>query len=144
MNGWCKTYIIVYIVYLLFGYECVTKLINGKSIKFINDNIGLKRLLQLSLITLLINALCFNCECDITLYVIAILLNIIVCVGYFIKFYPLTDPLTWIFHILWAVPIFIAPLFCKITGELNKDVILIVTCLLILYKFILEDYVYGS
>ena len=143
MNDLCKIYIVVYICYLCFGYEFITKIINGKSIKFINSDIIIKRVLQLSLITLLINALFFNSGCDLTLYLVALLLNIIVCVGYFIKFYPLTDPLTWLFHILWAIPIFFAPLFCKISGKFNGEVFVVVIILLLLYKFILEDYVYS-
>lgn len=143
MNDWCKIYIIIYILYLLFGYEFITKIINGKNINVINGNIALKRILQLSLITLLINALFFNSEFDITVFIIALLLNIIVCIGYFIKFYPLTDPLTWLFHIFWAIPIIFAPLFCRITGTFNGEILLIVITLLILYKFILEEYVYS-
>ena len=140
----CKIYIVIYICYLQFGYEFITKIINGKHINFINENIATKRILQLSLITLLINSLFFNSGFDITLYLIALLLNIIVCCGYFIKFYPLTDPLTWLFHILWAIPIIFAPMFCKITGIFNGEVFLIVITLLLLYKFILEEYVYDS
>lgn len=143
MNDLCKIYIVVYICYLCFGYECITKIINGKSIKFINSDIIIKRVLQLSLITLLISALFFNSGFDLTLYLVALLLNIIVCIGYFIKFYPLTDPLTWLFHILWAIPIFFAPLFCKISGKFNGEVFVVVINLLLLYKFILEDYVYS-
>lgn len=143
MNDLCKIYIVVYICYLCFGYECITKIINGKSIKFINSDIIIKRVLQLSLITLLISALFFNSGFDLTLYLVALLLNIIVCIGYFVKFYPLTDPLTWFFHILWAIPIFFAPLFCKISGKFNGEVFVVVINLLLLYKFILEDYVYS-
>lgn len=143
MYDWCKIYIFVYILYLIFGYEFITKIINGKNINVINGNIAPKRILQLSLITLLVNALFFNTGCDITLFIVALLLNIIVCVGYFIKFYPLKDPLTWVFHILWAIPIFFAPMFCKITGTFNVEILLNVITLLLLYKFILEDYVYS-
>lgn len=144
MDDLCKIYIIVYILYLTFGYEFITKIINGKNINVINGNIAPKRILQLSLITLLINALFLNSGFDITLFVVALLLNIIVCVGYFIKFYPLTDPLTWFFHIFWAIPIIFAPMFCKITGTFNGEILLIVITLLLLYKFILEDYVYNQ
>ena len=143
MDNLCKIYIIVYILYLTFGYEFITKIINNKNINVINCNIAPKRFLQLSLITLLVNALFFNTGCDITLFIVALLLNIIVCVGYFIKFYPLKDPLTWVFHILWAIPIFFAPMFCKITGTFNVEILLIVITLLLLYKFILEEYVYS-
>ena len=143
MDNWCKIYIIVYILYLTLGYEFITKIINNKNINVINGNIAPKRFLQLSLITLLINALFFNSGFDITLFIVALLLNIIVCVGYFIKFYPLTDTLTWFFHILWAVPIIFAPMFCKITGTFNGEILLIVITLLLLYKFILEEYVYS-
>ena len=144
MNDWCKIYIFIYICYLLFGYEFITKIINGKNINVINGNIALKRILQLSLITLLINALFFNSGFDITIFVVALLLNIIVCVGYFIKFYPLTDPLTWLFHILWAIPIIFTPMFCKITGTFNGEILLIVIMLLLLYKIVLEEYVYSQ
>jgi len=143
MDDSCKIYIIVYILYLIFGYEFITKIINGKCINVINGNIAPKRILQLSLITLLVNALFFNSGFDITLFVVALLLNIIVCVGYFIKFYPLKDPLTWLFHIIWAIPICFAPMFCKITGTFNGEILLIVIILLLLYKFMLEEYVYS-
>lgn len=145
MYNLCKIYIFVYILYVSFGYDCITKLINNRAPKtiFSEHDILTKRLLQLSLITLLISALFFNSDFDTTLFIIALLLNIIVCVGYFIKFYPLKDPLTWIFHILWAIPIFIVPFFCKLNGHLNVEILLIIISLLILYKFILEEYVYG-
>ena len=143
MYSLCKIYIVVYICYLLFGYEFITKIINGKRINFINEKIITKRILQLSLITLLINSLFFSNGCDLTLYLIALLLNIIVCCGYFIKFYPLTDPLTWLFHILWALPIIFTPMFCKITGTFNREMFLVVIVILLLYKFILEEYVYN-
>ena len=145
MYNLCKIYIFVYILYVSFGYDCITKLINNRVPKtiFSEHDILTKRLLQLSLITLLISALFFNSDFDTTIFIIALLLNIIVCVGYFIKFYPLKDPLTWIFHILWAIPIFIVPFFCKLNGHLNVEILLIIISILILYKFILEDYVYG-
>ena len=145
MYNLCKIYIIIYVIYIIFGYEFITKLLNNKQPinGLLNRNILIKRFLQLSLITLLINALFFNNGFDITLFVIALLLNIIVCVGYYIKFYPISDPITWLFHILWALPIVFAPFFCKLTGNLNGEILIIVLSLLILYKFILEEYVYG-
>lgn len=136
-------YLIIYFIYFLFGYSVVTKFIKGEEPKYIWTENIFKRILALSLITLLINSLYYNDTENITLYYIAFILNIIVCVGYYIKFYPLSDPLTFIFHIVWAIPIFIAPLFYKITGEINLTVILILIALLLVYKFTLEDFVYN-
>ena len=145
MYDLCKVYIIVYIVYILFGYEFISRLLNNKQPKniFLNKDILIKRFLQLSLITLLVNALFFNSGFDITLFIIALLLNIIVCVGYYIKFYPISDLLTLLFHILWALPIIFVPFFCKFTGTFNGEILIIVIALLIMYKFVLEEYVYG-
>lgn len=143
MNSLCKIYLFVYLLYLLFGYDCVSKLINNENPKIINNDICLKRFLQLSLITLLINALFFNTGLNITLFIVALLLNIIVCVGYFIKFYPIKDPLTLWFHVLWAIPIFFVPMFCTFNGKFNEYILVLVITLLILYKFILEEYVYS-
>ena len=145
MYNLCKIYIITYIIYIIFGYDFITKLLNNKFPKnsILNKDILIKRFLQLSLITLLVNAIFFSSDFDITLFIIALLLNIIVCVGYYIKFYPISDPLTLLFHVLWAFPILFAPVFCKLTGRFNGEVVAIVITLLILYKFILEEYVYS-
>jgi len=145
MYNLCKIYISIYIIYLLFGYEFITKLLNNKQPKTIlfHKDIAIKRFLQLSLITLLINASFFDSGFDITLFIIALLLNIIVCIGYYIKFYPISDPLTLLFHVLWALPIVFAPFFCKFTGKFNGEILIIVITLLLMYKFILEEYVYG-
>lgn len=136
-------YVIVYIIYLLFGYSAATKFINGEEPKYVWTENIFKRILALSMITLLINSFYYNDTENITLYYTALILNIILCIGYYIKFYPLADPLTFIFHIVWAIPIFIAPLFYKITGEINWTVIFILIALLLVYKFTLEDFVYN-
>lgn len=136
-------YVIVYIIYLLFGYSVATKLIDGETPRLLCKVNIFKRLLALSMITLLVNAAFYNDSGNITLYAVAVLLNVIVCVGYYIKFYPITDPLTWFFHIVWAIPIFMAPMFYQFKGEIDWTVIIVLILLLLVYKFTLEKYVYD-
>ena len=121
----------------------MTRLLNDNSAKMINKSIILKRILQLSLITLLLTAFMFNDNINSTTYIIVLLSNLIVCIGYYVKFYPVEDLLTWIFHIIWALPVLFVPFFCKINEPINYHVIAIFITLLIMYKLILEDYVYS-
>lgn len=143
MNIICKLYLIIYFIYLFFGYDFITRMLHGDNIKNINKSIIFKRILQLSLITLGLTAYMFNDNINSTTYIIVLLSNLIVCIGYYVKFYPVKDLLTWIFHIIWALPILFVPFFCNINQPINYHVIAIFITLLIMYKFILENYVYG-
>jgi hypothetical protein len=145
MNLIIIIYILILSIYLICGYNCCSNLFNNEPIAFISfkdDNTYfIKRCIQLSLITLLISIICFI-TLDINIYILALLLNIVVVIFYYITFNPITDKLTYFFHILWAIPIFILPLFCKFNGVINYNYILITIILLILYKKFLCNYVY--
>lgn len=139
-------YIIIYTIYTIFHYSICTDLLNGNNIKYINFNSNSKnficrRILQLSLITLLISAIACKCK-NINCCIVAILLNIIVVIFYIIKWYPFKDKSTYFFHVLWAIPIIILPLFLKLNGKFNINYIIITIILLLLYKIFIENYVY--
>ena len=95
MNNYCILYLLVYLIYTIFGYDILTRLINNKPIKIINLDPNHKcflfrRLLQLSLITILVSAITYNfiSNLNINLYSIALLLNLVVIIFYFIKWFP--------------------------------------------------------
>ena len=144
MNNACIIYLVIYTIYVIFGYDLITNLIESKTIKTINGNNCVKRILQLSLITLLCNALLMNNNSiDITLFLIVALLNVVVSVGYFLKFYP-KDNLTGIFHVILALPILFLPCYCRLNGNINWYIVLCCVIILLLYKLLLEKYVYGK
>lgn len=147
MNILFFMYIFIYITYTIFGYNSVTKLLKGEKLNIINNNsksssFFIKRLLQLSLITLLVSSLIFI-NSDINLYVIVVALNVIVLIGYLIKFYPVKDPLTYLFHLIWALPIFLIPFFNKLQGNFNILYLLLILIFVFLYNNYLADYVYS-
>ena len=145
MNLIIIIYILILSIYLICGYNFCSNLFNNEPIAFISfkddSTYFIKRCIQLSLITLLISIICFI-TLDINIYILALLLNIVVVIFYYITFNPITDKLTYLFHILWAIPIFVLPLFCKFRGVINYNYILIIIILLILYKIFLCNYVY--
>ena len=146
MNKLSIIYFIVYSVYIVYGYNVVSKILNDKAIVTRNFEHIFRRVLTLSLITLLLNGIFFlndRIDVDLTWYLVILLLNVVVCVGYFIKFYPVSDPLTWIFHIIWSIPVFVAPLYLKFKGDIDFKIIAIVILVLLTYKLMLENYVYG-
>ena len=142
-------YFVLYLIYLLFGYNCLSRLIANKPIEVISFNHSsrsfvVKRLLQLSLITLLVSGyiLANMNNLDINLYCLGVILNLTVIIFYNIKWYPFQDNLTYYFHIVWAIPIFIIHLFCKFTGSYNIFYTILYVTLLLVYKYALEKYVY--
>lgn len=150
MNNLCFLYLFIYLIYAIFGYDILTRIINDKPKKIINLNPNHKcfccrRLLQLSLITILVSALTlnYNSNLNINLYSIALLLNLVVIIFYLIKWYPFDDNLTFYSHVLWALPIFLLPFFCKFNGDFDIKYILITISLLITYKILFENYVYS-
>ena len=143
-------YFVLYLSYLLFGYNFLSRLITNKPIELISfdtssGNFVIKRLLQLSLITLLVSGyiLANVNNLDINLYFLGLILNLTVIIFNYIKWYPFNDSLTYYFHILWSIPIFIIPLFCNFTGTYNIFYTILYVILLLLYKYAFEKYVYN-
>ena len=142
----CICYLIIYTIYIILGYNFLTRIYKNKQIDFINNlpnsySYFIKRFLQLSLITLLIYSICFYTK-DINWYCISLLLSFVVIIFYYILFNPITDWLTYIFHIIWALPIFFLPFFCKFNGTFDCRYLIITIILLLLYKILLSNYVY--
>lgn len=150
MNNFCILYLFIYLIYAIFGYDIITRIINNKPTKIINFKVNHKcfccrRLLQLSLITILVSAITLNyySNLDINIYLIALLLNLVVIIFYLIKWYPFEDNLTFYSHVFWAIPIFLLPFFCKFNGNFDIKYILIIISLLLVYKMLFENYVYS-
>jgi hypothetical protein len=139
-------YIIIYLIFLIFGYSLLSDIINNKTIKIINfdnntPNFILKRILQLSLITLLFSSITFL-SLNINLYIISFILNIVVIIGYWLYFAK-NNLLTYFIHIIMAIPIFILPFYISFNGVINYDYILILIIFLLFYKLYLFNYVYN-
>jgi hypothetical protein len=138
-------YIFVYTIFLIFGYSLLTDIINNKSLRLINfvdnsPNFIFKRLLQLSLITLLVSSMTFL-NPNINLYIFSFILNVVVIIGYKFYFYK-NDFLTFLIHIIMALPIFLFPFYNVITGIINYYYSLLLIIVLIIYKIYLFDYIY--
>jgi len=139
-------YIIIYLIFLIFGYSLLSDIINNKTIKIINfdnntPNFILKRILQLSLITLLFSSITFL-SLNINLYIISFILNIVVIIGYWLYFAK-NNLLTYFIHIIMAIPIFLLPFYISFYGVINYDYILILIVFLLFYKLYLFNYVYN-
>lgn len=139
-------YIIIYLIFLIFGYSLLSDIINNKTIKIINfdnntPNFILKRILQLSLITLLFSSITFL-SLNINLYIISFILNIVVIIGYWLYFAK-NNLLTYFIHIIMAIPIFLLPFCISFYGVINYDYILILIIFLLFYKLYLFNYVYN-
>jgi hypothetical protein len=139
-------YIIIYLIFLIFGYSLLSDIINNKTIKIINfdnntPNFILKRILQLSLITLLFSSITFL-SLNINLYIISFILNIVVIIGYWLYFAK-NNLLTYFIHIIMSIPIFILPFYISFNGVINYDYILILIIFLLFYKLYLFNYVYN-
>ena len=143
-------YFVLYLIYLLFGYSFLSRLITNEPIILISfdpssESFVVKRFLQLSLITLLVSGyiLAIMNNLDINLYFLGLILNLTVNIFNYIKWYPFNDSLTYYFHIIWSIPIFIIPLFCNFTGSYNIFYTILYVILLSLYKYAFEKYVYN-
>ena len=146
MKTLCICYLIIYTIYLLLGYNFLTRIYKSKQIDFINNSPNSysyfpKRFLQLSLITLIVCSICFWSK-DINWYCVSLLLSLVVIIFYYILFNPIKDWTTYIFHIIWALPIFFLPLFCEFNGKFDYRYLIISVILLLLYKILLSNYVY--
>ena len=133
-------YILIYLIFLIFGYSSLS------DIKIINfdknsPNFILKRILQLSLITLLISSITFLIL-NINLYIISFILNIVVIIGYWLYFAK-NNLLTYFIHIIMAIPIFLLPFYISFSGVINYNYILILIIFLLFYKLYLFNYVYN-
>ena len=139
-------YILIYLIFLIFGYSLLSDIINNKTIKIINfdnntPNFILKRILQLSLITLLISSITFLIL-NINLYIISFILNIVVIISYWLYFAK-NDLLTYFIHIIMAIPIFLLPFYISFSGVINYNYILILIIFLLFYKLYLFNDVYN-
>ena len=138
-------YIFIYIIFLIFDYSFLNNIINNKTIKIINfhansSNFILKRCLQLSFITLLFSSITFL-NPNINLYVISVILNVLVIIGYRLYFYK-NNLLTYFIHIIMAIPIFLLPFYTIILGVIDYYYILLLIIFLLIYRLYLFDYVY--
>jgi hypothetical protein len=138
-------YIFIYTIFLIFGYSFLNDIINNKTIQIVNfddnsSNFIVKRCLQLSFITLLLSSVTFL-NPNINLYVVSFILNVLVIIGYRLYFYK-NDLLTYVTHIIMAIPIFLLPLYSIILGVIDYYYILLLIIFLLIYKLYLFDYVY--
>jgi hypothetical protein len=75
------------------------------------------------------------------LYIISFILNALVIIGYRLYFYK-NDLLTYVIHIIMAIPIFLLPFYSIILGIIDYYYILLLIIFLLIYKLYLFDYVY--
>jgi len=138
-------YIFIYTIFLIFGYSFLNNIINNKTIQLVNfddnsSNFILKRCLQLSFITLLFSSITFL-NPNINLYIISFILNALVIIGYR-AYFSKNDLLTYVIHIIMAIPIFLLPFYSIILGVIDYYYILLLIIFLLIYKLYLFDYVY--
>ena len=138
-------YIFIYTILLIFGYSSLSNVINNKTIQIVNfkentPNFILKRFLQLSLITLLFSSITVL-NLNINTYIISVILNIVVIIGYRIYF-DKNDFITYFIHIIMAIPIFLLPFYTFFSGTIYYYYILIFIVFLLIYKLHLFDYAY--
>ena len=108
-------YIFVYIIFFIFGYSSLSDLINNKTLQIINfnentPNYVVKRFVKLSLVALLFSAITFL-TINVNLYIISLILHIVVILGYRLYLFDENDVLTYIIHIIMAIPIFLLPFY---------------------------------
>ena len=138
-------YIAIYTIFLICRYSVFSDIIYNKPIKIISFNIDnpnfiVKRILQLSLITLLFSSITFL-FININLYIISLILHIVVIIGYGVYFSK-KNIVTYIIHIILAFPIFILPFYTDFSGDVNYIYILLLLIFLLFYKLYLFTYVY--
>jgi hypothetical protein len=138
-------YIFIYTILLIFGYSSLSNVINNKTIQIVNfkentPNFILKRFLQLSLITLLFSSITVL-NLNINTYIISVILNIVVIIGYGIYF-DKNDFITYFIHIIMAIPIFLLPFYTFFSGIIYYYYILLFIVFLLIYKLHLFDYAY--
>ena len=78
---------------------------------------------------------------NINLYIFSFILNVVVIIGYKFYFYK-NDFLTFLIHIIMALPIFLFPFYNVITGIINYYYSLLLIIVLTIYKVYLFDYIY--
>ena len=140
-------YSFIYILFLIGGYSLFNNIIHHKPIQYIQFNKNsphfiLKRLLQLSFITLLFSSIACLTQ-NINVYIISCILNIVSIIGYRIYFYK-QDGLTYLIHIIMAIPIFLLPFYRSVIGTIHYFFIAFVILCLFMYKLYLFDYVYTN
>lgn len=139
-------YIFVYIIFFIFGYSSLSNLINNKTIQIINfnentPNYVVKRFVKLSLVALLFSAITFL-TINVNLYIISLILHIVVILGYRLYLFDENDVLTYIIHIIMAIPIFLLPFYTFFSGSIDYYYILLLIIFLLIYKLYLFDYIY--
>jgi len=142
-KGLMITYIAVYVIYLIFGYDVFTKLMEKKPINYANLNVNSfkflpRRAIKLSLLVLLFSAFLFWTR-NFYSFIAVAFIHAIIVICYYIKF-QFHDPISYAIHIFWALPVWLMPLFSKFTYTKNKDIILTLIFLMIYYT--VQEYVY--
>ena len=142
-----NTYIGFYFFYGIFGYNCVHKYINNKPIDIISFNplsysFICKRMCMLSLLVLLYSAYFIN-NPSINTLINIILINLVVNVGYYIK-WKIDEPTTFYMHIFWGFPAIIYTDYSKIKYiDFSYNNIIYILLFLSYYGYI-HKYIYTK
>jgi len=111
-------YIFLYFFYLIFGYNFLDLIVDGKDINYISldsnkTSFLFKRLFKLSLLVFLFSAyFLYNPTSNIFFSVVFVQFIVVL---YYYLIWGTKQKIEFISHIIWALPIFLYPLY----GEIN-------------------------
>jgi hypothetical protein len=144
MNLIANFYIFLYFIYVIFGYNITTKLINNEPFEYINFDrkssaYFSKRLLKLSQNSLLISSHFFSYP-SISLYISLVMIHSVICIGYYIK-WGVDDIICYSMHVLAAIPPLVYPLIYSLNDYTVDDTPILTLFVLISYYF-LQNFIY--